>query len=124
MTIFLIKTTILAVVAAIAYWAGRVTVKKEVMHLVNGLDDLVKRRADKMVDRLLKQEIGKTLAGVNDGKRYSWKLCYDHDGESHCDTMRFGVDCRLSDVVNMVNRRAIEWGCDITRIEIAREDCT
>lgn len=89
---------------------------------IKTFDLKVKKEADKMVDKLLKQKIGKTLAGVNDGKRYSWKVHFDNDGERKCSTMRFGVDDSLADIVNMINRRAIEWGCDITHIEVKRCD--
>ena len=85
-------------------------------------DQYIKKQADKMVDRLLREKIGKTLAGVNDGKRYNWKIHYDNDGEDKCNVTRFGVDNKLSDIVNLINRRAIEWGCDITHIEVKRED--
>lgn len=33
------------------------------------------------------------------------------------------IDDSLSDVVNMINRRAIEWGCDITHIYVTRDYC-
>lgn len=89
---------------------------------IKTLDLKIKKEADKMVDKLLKQKIGKTLAGVNDGKRYSWKVHFDNDGESKCSTTRFGVDDSLADIVNMINRRAIEWGCDITKIVVSRND--
>ena len=79
-------------------------------------------QADRQVDRLLKQKIGKTLAGINDGNKYSWKIHFDNDGVDKCDTMRFGVGVDLSDIVNLINRRAIEWGCDIDYIEVKRED--
>ena len=85
-------------------------------------DDLVKKQASKECDRLLKQEIGKTLAGVNDGKRYNWKIHFDNDGKDKCSVTRFGVDDKLSDIVNVINRRAIQWGCDITLIEVERVD--
>ena len=86
------------------------------------LDELIEKQADRMCDRMLKEKIGKTLAGVNDGKKYSWQIHFDNDGEDKCSTTRFGVNVELSDVVNLINRRAIEWGCDITHIEVKRED--
>ena len=85
-------------------------------------DEWIKKQANRMCDRMLKEKLGKTLAGVNDGKKYSWNIHFDNDGKDKCSTTRFGVDADLSDVINMVNRRAIEWGCDITHIEVKRED--
>lgn len=117
-------TVIIILLVAIA-----ATVVFSVMAFVSGFvfankrnDQYIKKQADKMVDRLLREKIGKTLAGVNDGKRYSWSIHFDNDGEDKCSTTRFGVDVDLSDVVNLINRRAIEWGCDITHIEVKRED--
>lgn len=123
MTWFAVFTILLLAIAAtivfsvVAFFCGYKLCAKD----WGNLDELVKERADKMVDRLLKERIGKTLAGVNDGKKYSWKIHYDNDGEDKCDVTRFGVDDNLSDIVNLINRRAIEWGCDITSIEVNRE---
>lgn len=103
------------VFSAIAFISGFICSNRNV-------SDHIKKQADRMVDDLLKEKIGKTLAGVNDGKKYSWKVHFDNDGEDKCSTTRFGVNADLSDVINMVNRRAIEWGCDITCIEVKRED--
>lgn len=124
MTWFAVFTILLLAIAAtivfsvIAFFCGYKRCAKD----WGNLDELVKERASKECDRLLKQEIGKTIAGVNDGKRYNWKIHYDNDGEDKCNVMRFGVDNKLSDIVNLINRRAIEWGCDITCIEVKRVD--
>lgn len=108
--------TALSIVSSlVAYVAGYIRGFKK-------SDSEIKKEADRMVDSLLKEEIGKTIAGINDGKTYTWKIEFDNDGEGKCNGMRFGVGCRLSSVVNLINRRAIEWGCDITRIEVRRED--
>lgn len=113
--ILIIAICATAVFSVIAFMYGYV--------FANGkLDKLIEKQADRMCDRMLKEKIGKTLAGVNDGKKYSWKVHFDNDGEDKCNTTRFGVNADLSDVINMVNRRAIEWGCDITCIEVKRED--
>lgn len=101
--------------ALVAYVAGHIRGSRNI-------ESEIKKEADRMVDALLKEEIGKTIAGINDGKTYTWKIEFDNNGENPCNGMRFGVGCRLSSVVNLINRRAIEWGCDITRIEIRRED--
>ena len=66
--------------------------------------------------------IGKTVAGVNDGKLYNWSITYDHDGAGPCNTTRFGCGYSLAHVVDLVTSRAKAWGCDITRIEIERTD--
>ena len=113
--ILLVSIATTVVFSAMAFVSGFVIANKR-------NDQYIKKQADKMVDRLLREKIGKTLAGVNDGKRYSWSIHFDNDGEDKCSTTRFGVDVDLSDVVNLINRRAIEWGCDITRIEVKRED--
>lgn len=117
-------TVIIILLVAIA-----ATVAFSAMAFVSGFviankrsDQYIKKQADKMVDRLLREKIGKTLAGVNDGKKYSWKIHFDNDGEDKCSITRFGVNEDLSDIVNLINRRAIEWGCDITCIEVKRED--
>lgn len=108
--------TVFSIICAlVAYVAGYIRCSRNI-------DSEIKKEADRMVDSLLKQEIGKTIAGINDGKTYTWKIEFDNDGESKCNVMRFGVGCRLSSIVNLINRRAIEWGCDITRIEVRRED--
>lgn len=116
--ILLIAIAATIVFSAIAFVCGYKRCAKD----WGNLDELVKERASKEVDRLLRQEIGKTIAGVNDGKRYNWKIHYDNDGEDKCNVTRFGVDNKLSDIVNLINRRAIEWGCDITCIEVKRVD--
>lgn len=115
--IIILLVAIAATVAfsAMAFLSGFVIANKR-------NDQYIKKQADKMVDRLLREKIGKTLAGVNDGKKYSWKIHFDNDGEDKCSTTRFGVNEDLSDIVNLINRRAIEWGCDITCIEVKRED--
>lgn len=113
--ILLVAIAATVVFSAMAFVSGFVIANKR-------SDQYIKKHADKMVDRLLREKIGKTLAGVNDGKRYSWSIHFDNDGEDKCSTTRFGVDVDLSDVVNLINRRAIEWGCDITHIEVKRED--
>ena len=113
--ILLVAIAATVVFSAMAFVSGFVIANKR-------NDQYIKKQADKMVDRLLRKKIGKTLAGVNDGKRYSWSIHFDNDGEDKCSTTRFGVDVELSDVVNLINRRAIEWGCDITHIEVKRED--
>jgi len=121
MTWFTVIIILLVAIAATVVFSAMAFVSG--FAIANKMNDkYIKKQADKMVDRLLREKIGKTLAGVNDGKRYSWKICFDNDGEDKCDTMRFGVDEDLSDIVNLINRRAIEWGCDITRIEVKRED--
>jgi len=74
------------------------------------------------VDRLLKREIGKTLSGIHDGLGYDWEISYDHNGESWCNATRYGVAVPLSQAVNLITRRAIEWGCDITAIKLVRTD--
>jgi hypothetical protein len=121
MTWFTVVIILLIAVAATALFSAMAFISGFVCS-IRRTDAYVKKQADKMVDRLLKERIGKTLAGVNDGKKYSWKVHFDNDGEDKCNTTRFGVDADLSDVINMVNRRAIEWGCDITCIEVKRED--
>lgn len=113
--ILLVAIAATVVFSAMAFVSGFVIANKR-------NDQYIKKQADKMVDRLLREKIGKTLAGVNDGKRYSWSIHFDNDGEDKCSTTRFGVDVELSDVVNLINRLAIELGCDITRIEVKRED--
>lgn len=113
--ILLVAIAATVVFSAMAFVSGFVIANKR-------NDQYINKQADKMVDRLLREKIGKTLAGVNDGKRYSWSIHFDNDGEDKCSTTRFGVDVDLSDVVNLINRRAIEWGCDITHIEVKRED--
>ena len=115
--ILLVAIAATVVFSAMAFVSGFVIANKR-------SDQYIKKQADKMVDRLLREKIGKTLAGVNDGKRYSWSIHFDNDGEDKCSTTRFGVDVDLSDVVNLINRRAIEWGCDITHIEVKREDAS
>jgi len=121
MTWFTVIIILLVAIAATVVFSAMAFVSG--FAIANKMNDkYIKKQADKMVDRLLREKIGKTLAGVNDGKRYSWKICFDNDGEDKCDTMRFGVDEDLSDIVNLINRRAIEWGCDITHIEVKRED--
>lgn len=113
--ILLVAIAATVVLSAMAFVSGFVIANKR-------NDQYIKKQADKMVDRLLREKIGKTLAGVNDGKKYSWKIHFDNDGEDKCSTTRFGVNEDLSDIVNLINRRAIEWGCDITCIEVKRED--
>ena len=105
-----------AVLSVVAFMYGYVFANRK-------RDEWIKKQADRMCDRMLKEKIGKTLAGVNDGKKYSWKIHFDNDGEDKCSTTRFGVNEDLSAIVNLINRRAIQWGDDITCIEVRREDC-
>ena len=121
MTWFTVIIILLVAIAATVVFSAMAFVSGFVIAYKRN-DQYIKKQADKMVDRLLREKIGKTLAGVNDGKRYSWSIHFDNDGEDKCSTTRFGVDVELSDVVNLINRRAIEWGCDITHIEVKRED--
>ena len=130
MTLFLIILSVVefAAIVALAVFcivlglrSTEKTLDKELLKLELS-DEVIKKEASKECDRLLRQEIGKTIAGVNDGKRYNWKIHYDNDGEDKCSVTRFGVDNKLSDIVNLINRRAIEWGCDITCIEVKRVD--
>jgi len=121
MTWFTVIIILLVAIAATVVFSAMAFVSGFVI-ANNRNDQYIKKQADRMCDRMLKEKIGKTLSGVNDGKRYSWKICFDNDGEDKCDTMRFGVDEDLSAIVNIINRRAIQWGCDITRIEVKRED--
>ena len=123
MTWFTVIIILLVAIAATVVFSAMAFVSGFVMANKRN-DKYIKKQADKMVDRLLREKIGKTLAGVNDGKRYSWSIHFDNDGEDKCSTTRFGVDVDLSDVVNLINRRAIEWGCDITHIEVKREDAS
>lgn len=105
-----------AILSLLAYLAG--------LNLaVNRKDDAIRKAADKQVDALLAKEIGKTVAGINDGKTYNWSISFDTlDDGSKCNVTRFGVNIGLEALVNLVTRRAIEWGCDITKIEIERCD--
>ena len=113
--IFLIAMVAAVIASTIAFVSGW-------MICCERKDDKIKKEADKLVDGLLKEKIGKTIAGINDGKKYNWQIHFDNDGEDKCSTTRFGVSENLSDIINLVNRRAIEWGCDITNIKIVRED--
>lgn len=113
--IFIIAICATAVLSVVAFMSGYVWAKEK-------QDEWIKKQANRMCERMLKEKIGKTLAGVNDGKKYSWKIHFDNDGEDKCSTTRFGVNEDLSDIVNLINRRAIQWGCDITCIEVKRED--
>lgn len=113
--IFIIAICATVVLSVVAFMSGYVFADRK-------QDEWIKKQASRMCDRMLKEKIGKTIAGVNDGKRYSWKIHFDNDGEDKCSTMRFGVNEDLSDIVNLINRRAIQWGCDITCIEVKRED--
>ena len=113
--IFIIAICATAVLSVVAFVSGYVYAEGK-------QDEWIKKQANRMCERMLKEKIGKTLAGVNDGKKYSWKIHFDNDGEDKCSTTRFGVNEDLSDIVNLINRRAIQWGCDITCIEVKRED--
>ena len=84
--IFIIAICETAVLSVVAFMSGCVCVNRK-------QDEWIKKQANRVCDRMLKKNIGKTLAGVNED---------------------------LSDIVNLINRRAIQWGYDITCIEAKR----